>query len=351
MRERHSTWLIAAGLALVSCGDDEAAAALDASGEMASTADGGADDAAASRDILLPGDDFYPEGIALGDDDSLYIGSFGTGAIVRVMAGGSAPSPLVAPSSPMKRTLGLRVDDREQLLYACANESTEAQPTAPTVDAYALADGSRVGSHGFPTLGFCNDLVFSPAHDLYVSDSSGKIYRLADGDELLRVWSDDPLLASPQPANGFGANGLAVDGATLYVDNFDDGRLLAIPIGSDGSAGAAREIALDPPLDGPDGMTRVREGELLVVEQLAGRLRRVLVPSGESQIVAGGLVTPTAVVVVEDDWFVVEGQLGHLLGTLPGLPNLPFRVRRLRQREQAPVSGAGARFRARKRPR
>ena len=42
-------------------------------------------------DIVLPGNDFYPEGVAAAPDGTLYVGSFNLGTIVRIPADSTTP--------------------------------------------------------------------------------------------------------------------------------------------------------------------------------------------------------------------------------------------------------------------
>ena len=170
-------------------------------------------------------------------------------------------------------------------------------PTPPAVRSFNLADGSAKGTYAFPSPAFCNDMAFDGNHNLYVTDSFGKIYRLPDGGSALAVWSSDPKLASAMPM-GFGADGIVWDGkSSLYVTSFTDGALLRIPINPDGTAGAASTVSVTPALNLPDGLRLLDQNTLLLVEGV-GRLTRVAVSgsTGTATTIKSGLNGPTSVV-------------------------------------------------------
>lgn len=278
-------------------------------------------DAPAPAKLALAGDAFYPESVTAADG-RLLVGSFGTGEVAVFAPGATTPTTLVAASPDAPRVLGILAD--AGALWLCADDTAADHPRPPQVRRYDLATGAFVAAYGFPAPAFCNDLAVDGAHRLYVTDSLGALYRL-DGDHLA-VWSRDPLLA-PSAPGGFGANGVAWDGADgLYVTSFADNRLLRVAIAADGSAGAVHEVAVTPALSGPDAV-RVDHGRVLVVEQTAGRLTEIR--DGRAVTLAAGLAQPTSVAVLAGDAWVAEGQLGHVLGTLPGPPALPFVVTRV----------------------
>jgi len=285
------------------------------------------DSAHPAGDLALPGATFYPESLDRAADGSLYVGSFGTGEIVR-FAPGSSTAEDFATSPDIRQAAGVLVDNNAASLYVCANDRSTTAPLPPTVHRFDLASGVPSASYPLPAPAFCNDLTRDGDGNIYVSDSTGKVYRLPRGGSALALWSADPLLASSAP-NGFGANGIAWDGArTIYVSNFDENRLLRIAIGADGSAGRAEELPVAPTLNGPDAVRRLDDRHLLVVQQPAGSVVRVDTATGAATVAASGIDMPTSVVAAGGDLLVTEGQLGHLLGTVSGPPHLPFAVRR-----------------------
>ena len=97
--------------------------------------------------IELPGDDFFPEGVAAGEDGALYVGSVATGAIVRAEPCGEV-TPFVPRKSPGRGTLGLLVDADASILWACDVDTAFATPAA--LIGYDLASGAEVARHPFP---------------------------------------------------------------------------------------------------------------------------------------------------------------------------------------------------------
>jgi sugar lactone lactonase YvrE len=204
-------------------------------------------------------------------------------------------------------------------------------PPPSELRAYDLNTGALKATYAFPMPAFCNDLALGSGGDLFVTDSFGKVYTLAHGASSLAVWSTDPLLAPASPT-GLAADGIALDGAgNVYVNTFDTGRLIRIPLKGDGTAGVAAEIRVDAPLKAPDGMRMLDQYTLVVVEGAAGKLTKIAISgsTGTTTTLASALNGPSSVVKVGDNYWVTEGQLGHFLGTIPGPPSLPFLVRRI----------------------
>jgi sugar lactone lactonase YvrE len=279
--------------------------------------------------LTLPGDNYYPESLNVGADGALYVGSLATGQVTRFAPGATTAQVLLAPGS-VKAVAGVLVDDAAGALYLCTDDTSAQNPAPPAVRSIRLSDGTTLATYPFPAAGFCNDLAFDGQHNLYVTDSTGKIYRLANGGSALALWSSDPSLAPPTP-QGFGADGIVWDGqGSLYVNTFSNSTLLRFPIKADGSAGAPTPIRVSPALSSPDGMRLMDASTLLVVEG-AGRLTKVAVSgtTATGTVLKDGLNGPTSVAHYGGYGWVSEGQLGHFLGTLSGPPSTPFLVRRV----------------------
>ena len=173
-------------------------------------------------ELDLPGTAFYPESIASAADGTLYVGSFGSGRIVKFAPGSNTAVAFVTQLSAGKNVNGVLVDETDKSLLACVNDISPGALGVfkPLVKRFSLADGSEKASYQFLMAGACNDLGFDGKHNLYATDSFGKIYQLANGAQALTQWSADPLLAPPS-ATTFGADGIAWDGGTnMYVTNF-----------------------------------------------------------------------------------------------------------------------------------
>jgi sugar lactone lactonase YvrE len=280
--------------------------------------------------LELPGDHYYPESISATADGTLFVSSVGTGQVVRFAPGSSTAEVFIDGGNPPNAS-GVFADSNSSTLYLCAFLDLTQMPPPNEVRAYDLRTGALKTKYGFPGPSFCNDFALDGAGNVFVTDSLGKVYELAKDSTTLTVWSADPLLAPSSPT-GVGADGIALDGkGNLYVNTFDSGRVVRIPIQEDGTAGAAVEISLPQPLQSPDGMRLLDPNTLILVEGAAGRLTRVAI-SGDTATttaIAEGLSGPTSVAAVDTSYWVTEGQLGHFLGTAPGSPSLPFLIKRV----------------------
>lgn len=279
--------------------------------------------------LTLPGNNYYPESLNVGADGTLYVGSLATGQVAK-LAPGSTTAQVLVPPGTVKAVAGVLVDDAAGALYVCTDDTSAQNPAPPAVRSFRLSDGTSLGTYPFPAAGFCNDLAFDGQHNLYVTDSAGKIYRLPSGGSALALWSSDVSLAPPTP-QGFGADGIVWDGqGSLYVNTFNNSTLLRFPINADGSAGAPSPIHVSPALSSPDGMRLLDSSTLLVVEGV-GRLTKVAVSgtTATATVLKDGLNGPTAVAHYGGYGWVSEGQLGHFLGTISGPPSTPFLVRRV----------------------
>lgn len=304
MRPHH----LLSALLLAACGDDAAVPALDAPLPV-------------PTDLTLPGNAYYPENVHAAPDGTLYVPSLGTGEVVTFAPGATTPTTFIAAGDP-KGVSGLFATAAH--VWVCAVDLS-VQPPATEVREYSLA-GALLARHGFSQPAFCNDLIESATGDLFVSDSFGAVWKLPAGGGALAVWKADASLAPPT-ASGFGADGLALDGAGhLFVTNFSAATLLRIAIASDGTAGAITPIAVTPAPGAPDGM-RWLGGDMLVWADGAGSLAEVALAGDTAAVttLASGLDGPTSVVRVGATYWVSEGQLAHLLGGTP--PTTPFTIR------------------------
>ena len=282
----------------------------------------------ATATLALPGATYYPESVTVAADGTLYVSSLGGAGVVRIGGNSDTAEQFVAGTN--KNIAGVYADDDAQLLYVCENQLTANPPVAPRLIAYRLSDGGQAKAYAFPQPGVCNDMALDGAHNLYVTDSAGKVYVLRSGAAELAVFSADSQLASSM-SGGFGADGIVWDGDhTLYVNLFSDSKLLRIAIKADGTAGAVAPITVTPALQNPDGM-RALDAHTLVLAEGAGRITQLAITgdAATGTVVASGLDSPTSLAVTQGAYFVTEGQLGHFLGLVAGPPNLPFATRRV----------------------
>jgi hypothetical protein len=253
--------------------------------------------------ITLPGDTFYPEGIAAAADGTLYVGSVNTRVIVQVPADSTTASVFVPEGVAERGVIGLTVDDTRNLLWFCDSNPTEggaaivgvslddgtqvvrhAMPdavSAPAPDAGTLADagvtadaGDAGGAPAAAPTSFCNDLIVDATGNLYATESRGRIFRVPAASvttpNSASVWLTGPA-AEPAMPGGFGANGIDIVGGTMIIANGDG--LWAVNPNAANPASTARKLNLTldgapATLCGPDGLQAVpgSSTDLVVVE-------------------------------------------------------------------------------------
>jgi hypothetical protein len=276
--------------------------------------------------LALPGDTFYPEGVAFDHDGRMFVSSIPTGQIVRVDAGASSAVELVPPGTLGTSAVGLLMARAGDLLWLC--DGTYGLPRAPAVIGIDPETGAERVRHHFPaqrdggTAGLCNEIAEDGAGNLYASDSFGaRIIRIAAADrttpDRAAVWAEGPELGAPM----FGVNGIAFDGASsLLAVNTTTGALLRIGLADARIA----PVALARPLVGPDGLRLAKPGRAIVVEQGMGAVSAIDLATGAIDVLAEGLRDPTSLDLVDGEAWVSEGQLRHLFDM--SAPELPFQV-------------------------
>lgn len=273
--------------------------------------------------LVLPGDKFYPESITATADGTLYVGSTGSGQIVKYAPGATAPTTFV---SGLVNVNGVLADDAAGLLWVCANDFFGA--SGASVRAFGVADGQEKKKITDAKLVACNDMALDGQKNLYVADSKGTILKLASGASTFTAWSTDTALKPATQATGFGADGIVWDTqSSLFVNNFEKGTLVRIPIKADGSADAPVAITVTGGLKTPDGMRLLSPTSLLVIDN--GQLVRVDVTgtTATKTVLSNRLDQATGVVKVGKSYWVTEGQLNALFTGMA--PKVPFYVQRV----------------------
>jgi sugar lactone lactonase YvrE len=309
-------------------------------------------------DFQLPGESFFPEGIALSDDGDVYVGSLTSGDLVVFPSDDDHADFLNVPDGTITNgAVGLLLvqRDAQEILLACDSLPDTVNGKESKVVAIDVTDNAApdvLGSHPLTaaTAGatvFCNDIAEDSAGNLYITDSlGGQVLRVPGTVELgsgdpAGLWSDDAVFAGVDAMNPFGANGVEVLGngtaEFVFVVNFSKGTLLRVAINADGSAGAIVSVPLTNSagetvtLRGADGIKEFDSDTLIVVENGANSLTKVdlsdafgAAPAGKTTVLSSRLDVPTTVAIDSDSAVVVEGQLDHLLGVDPSPPSLPF---------------------------
>jgi sugar lactone lactonase YvrE len=227
--------------------------------------DGGA---ALETVVSIPGDP-VPENLAFTADGDLLFGI--TAGEVRRLAADRVTET------------GLSLSDTERIATLPQAIGVETAPDG-TVYVAVPADGEQSGVWEIPPdgearqlvgiSGFPNDLLFDADRDrLLVTESNGGTVYAVATDGTRSTWLDDDRLDT----EGFGANGLTRDDdGTVYVavtaTADGTGRLLEVPVASDGTAEAATTFHEGSGIVGADGIT-VRDGTVYVA---ANRQNRVV---------------------------------------------------------------------------
>jgi hypothetical protein len=283
------------------------------------------DDASPQPEMLaLPGSAYYPESLTADAHGTLYVGSLTTGQVSAFDNGKPDPrTVLAAGAAGVTGETGVLIHD--DALWLCSIDTTFQRPTE--IRSFAL-DGTPQATYPLAANQFCNDIAFDDHGTLFATDSfSGNIVTVTSGAATTFV-QDARFVPATQGA--FGLDGIVYDGhGALYVNKLDTGNLFKVDIATK----AITEIAVTPPLAGPDGMRLVDDHTLLVIEGQAGRLSRVTITGATATATATPLATdldqPTGVVQARGVAWVSEGQLGRLFAQPSQAPNLPFAVRRV----------------------
>lgn len=292
------------------------------------------------RFATLPDDVRFPEGIAANPaTGEIFVATFDFGPVsnklVRLDRNGHVSAMLDFGGTPL---LGLEYRDGNvyilnfgagslQRVPASFTSSTVPQTlvTFPSIGSPGARDeGNPDGSSDHIVFGSSgkaapNAMVFDAAGTAYVSDSfQGAIFAVPDAATCypsctFSVFSHDPLLATAGTPP-FGANGLALspDGATMYIANTGDHRVLAMDMNAAGHPIAVYSISLF----GADGLL-MNKGTLWVATNQADQVvaldanGRIAVKAGEflgvtSDGTPRGLLFPASLVVVNGFMYVTN---------------------------------------------
>jgi DNA-binding beta-propeller fold protein YncE len=275
--------------------------------------------------------DLIPEGLTVDSSTgTFYLSSIYHRKIIKIARDGKVTDFVPEGKDGLLSVLGIHVDPADRSIWAASERAGSAalfhfDVAGNTISSFAPKDP---GKHLF------NDLVITPAEDVYVTDSeNGSIYKLAHGaTDLVRIGLGSRLYP----------NGIAVsdDGRVLYVAHAFG--IARIDVGS----GAVRE------LDAPKRISLAQidglyywHGSLIAIQNGFGPNRIVqlqLTPDGDA-VSSGKLLEfrsetlelPTTGAIYKG-WFyyVVNSQIDHEEdGKLKDPEHLkPVRIARLRLR-------------------
>ena len=290
-------------------------------------------EAPATREIIMPGDRFFGEGVTATSDGTFYAGSMEEGIIVKAVAGSDKAEPFIAAGeNGLVSVLGLYADEASNTLWACSSDADNGKlkGTAPVgIKAFDLKTGAAKGSYDFPGGGFCNDLTVDAKGNVYATDSwTPRILRLTAGSKALEEWINDPQLGAEQ----WSLNGLDFDrtNGMIYVLNQNLGKLFRIVVKPDGSAGAVTLIETSQELRRPDGLKLIDPNTLAAVEGGAGAVAVITLDGDKAQVkrIEAGLDGVATFAYYDGSAWVVENQGDHFWDPTNAGPDAtkPFRI-------------------------
>jgi sugar lactone lactonase YvrE len=258
--------------------------------------------------IVVDDTHVFPESLTSTADGSVIIGSLDHGTVYRAAAGAAKATPWIAAGpNNLGHVLGVFANEAANTLWVCTND-LDPKSTAAELKAFDLKTAAAKGGYPFPGGGFCNDIAVARGGTLYVTDTKGgRILTLKPGGTALTVWAADPKWV--------GIDGIALlpTGAILF-NNVRENQLVRVDMKPDGTAGAATQLTLSQPIDGPDGMRAMRDGRIILAENRAGKIDIVDVAGDAAKIQTikdGFKFTPTAVTVVGDTAWVLEAKFAY----------------------------------------
>jgi streptogramin lyase len=205
---------------------------------------------AAPASIALPGDRVFPENIASTRDGTLYVGSLGSGGIIRIKPHTSKAEVWIKPGAFGSRSIfGVLADERSNTLWVCSNDLSglgvviPGTQTGGVLKGFDLRTGTGKISAKLPgEQTTCNDIAIGADGSAYVTNTAApQILRLPPGGKQLEVWATDPALAPP--AGGAGLDGIAFGGdGNLYVDTYTPGELFRVKVNFPTSSIPAKRV-------------------------------------------------------------------------------------------------------------
>lgn len=268
--------------------------------------------------ILIPGRILLPESLTSTSDGSVLIGSISEGSVYKAAPGAAEAEPWIpGHAGGLAGVFGVLADEASGTLWICSAalafgppQPGETRP-ASALHAFDLASGEPKASYPLPGEGgHCNDAAVASDGAVYATDTQlMHVVRLAPGASELEVWSPEGAFG---PAGGV-LDGISIVGGRVVVNTLATSKLFAVEVAADGSAGAVTEIALDRPIERPDGMRSFGDDGVLVVEG-SGRLSKIVLDGANGTVttVGEGYSGPVAVTVVGTTAYVLEGQFSQM---------------------------------------
>ena len=227
-----------------------------------------------------------PESISVAPDGSLILSSASSPRIFRAKPGmAEAETFIDSTADGNTGFLGVLADPASNTLWACQfTRPAGSKNRQSTLRGYDLASGASKFRWALPgDNNLCNDFAVGPDGALYVTDTNGgRIFRVKPGAAEGELLMEDRLLD--------GVDGIAFLGGALYVNNVATNMLYCV------RDGKLQPIALDLPVNGPDGM-RAANGKIFLGENRGGRADMIEIKGdqGHVTVLIEGLGAATAI--------------------------------------------------------
>ena len=309
-----------------------------ATGPSGVAPDGGAPLTSLVPTLELPGSSFYPVSITAAEDGTLFVASL-LGQIVKFAPSSLKAEVVVAQVGPAASVVAnVMVDQANRTLYACGDKfnGTAQNPFASpdaTLYAYDL-NGTLKASYPLPRQGssLCEGIAVDEKGNVYVTDAFlGTVDKLAapvTAQRSVVEWASHALLQpnTSNPVPPFGAHGLAVAGANLYVTNFSTSALVRIPIKSDGTADVANLKPQNASVTNPERLVALDAKHLLVSNDVwcgAGTLAELTQSANDpdswtAAVLKNNIQGATSVTVANGSYYTVESQVCQIVTQLAG---------------------------------
>lgn len=199
--------------------------------------------------------------------DELQDYSSNVGEVWRVEPNGDKTRVASMDISAYGMFLGVAID-RNDRAYVLVDDFSADYGLPPTIGdgVYRLEGDALTKVVDLPLANWPNGLAFHKGY-LYISDCwLGCVWRARVGDEVpapAAPWIEDPLLGPS--ASWMGINGIAFKGDALYGIVSAYGRVVRVPVKSDGTAGRVSVVCKWPQLKTGDGIAFDVLGRLWVV--------------------------------------------------------------------------------------
>ena len=272
------------------------------------------------------------EGVAVDQAGNRFVSVSPLGDLWKFPAGSSSPEPFghldgIVPGRDFGM-IGLAIG-RQGDIYAGVQSADQAANGVWRFD-HRTGVASRLA--GTQAIGIPNGLAFDRRRNLYVTDSTGAIWRIRPG-RSAKIWLKDRALQGDGSLGLFlGANGIAFRDHVFTVTNTERRTILRIRK-VDGGPGPIRVVTTLPAGDNPDGVALAEDGNAYVAMNLANAIGRVS-PAGRLRVIAqrDPLDFPSSLVFGTTrgrhrTLFGVNFSIGELFGLPPGFGPALWRLR------------------------